>query len=175
MECVDTTDEGRRLFLRAAIDGLGGGRAPGTGGAAPGGFGAAARGGFGAELRDVSGSERYGEEVSAPVSTPPPLFFSVGIPPANKPPNCGAALTIPPPPPSPPVSLLLLARLPGTGGARPPGGAGGLPIPGIGGAPPIGGPLGPSETFPTCGADRSLTCVTFFNLAPLLISDSSAP
>lgn len=87
--------------------------------------------------------------MSAPVFTPPD-FLSFGIPPANRPPSCGA------PPdiaglsaaPSPPVSLLLLAR-PGIGGARPDGGAGGLPIPGTGGAPPIGGPLGPSETLPT--------------------------
>lgn len=75
----------------------------------------------------------------------------------------------------PGVSLLLLPLAPGTGGARPDGGTGGLPMPGIGGAPPIGGPLGPSETFPTIGADRSLIWVTFFNLAPLLMSESRAP
>lgn len=167
VECVDTMEEGRKLFLSAAIPGAGGGRPPGIGGAAPGGFGAAPRGGLGAELRDVSGSDKYGELLSLPVSTPP-AFLSFGMPPANRPPNCGAALTIPPPPPapSPPVSLLLLARFPGTGGARPEGGAGALPIPGTGGAPPMGGPLGPSDTFPICGADRSFT-VTFFNLAPL--------
>jgi len=58
IECVDATEEGRKLFLSAAMDGFGGGRPPGIGGAFPGGFGAAARGGLGAELRDVSGSER---------------------------------------------------------------------------------------------------------------------
>lgn len=167
-------DEGRRLFLRAAIDGLGGGRPPGIGGAAPRGFGAATLGSLGAEPREVSGSERYGELLSAPVFTPP-AFLSFGIPPANNPPSCGAPLDIPASlAPSPPVSLLLRARFPGTGGARP-GGAGAFPMPGIGGAPPIGGPLGPSDTFPTCGADRSLICVTFFSLAPLLMSDRSAP
>jgi hypothetical protein len=173
MECVDTTDEGRRLFLSAAIDGLGGGRPPEIGGAAPGGFGAGACGGLGTELREVSGSERYGELVSAPVLTPP-AFLSLGMPPANKPPSCGAALTMPPPAPSPPVSLLLLARFPGTDGARP-GGAGALPMPGTGGALPIGGALGPSDTFPTMGADRSLTWVTFLSFKPLLMSPRSAP
>lgn len=94
------------------------------------------------------------------------------MPPANKPPSCGAlAITLSPPP----VSLLLLALFPpGMGGAKPPGGAGGLPMPGIGGAP-VTGALGPSATFPTIGAERSLTCVTFFKRDPLLMSDSSAP
>lgn len=107
----------------------------------------------------------------------PPAFRNFGIPPANSPPNCGAplivaelslALSLP-------VSLLLLALFPGTGGASPPGGAGGLPMPGIGGAPPIGGALGLSDTFPTTGADRSLTTVTFFSFVPFAISPSSAP
>lgn len=167
-EWVETIDEGLRLFLNADMAGFGGGRAPGIGGAIPpGGFGAEARGGFGAELRDVSGSERYGELLSAPVSTPP-AFRSLGMPPAKSPANCGAPLeaTAVSLALSPPVSLLLLARPPGTGGARPEGGAGAFPMPGIGGAPPIGGPLGPSDTFPSCGADRSLTCVTFFSLVP---------
>lgn len=175
-------DVGLRLFLSAATPGGGGGRppgiggaAPGGGGAAPGGFGAAPRGGLGAELRDVSGSERYDELLSAPVLTPPDLR-NLGMPPANKPPNCGAALAAPPSlAASPPVSLLLLARFPGTGGASPVGGAGARPMPGTGGAPPTGGPLGPSDTLPTIGADRSLTWVTFFSRAPLLISESSAP
>jgi hypothetical protein len=174
MEWVDVTDAGRRLPLSAATDGFGGGRPPGTGGAFPGGFGAGARGSVGAELRDDSGSERYGELVSAPVFTPP-AFLSLGMPPANRPPNCGAALIMPPAPPSPAVSLLLLARFPpGTGGARPDGGAGAF-MPGTGGAPPIGGPLGPSDTLPTIGADLSLTTVTFLSFKPLLISPSSAP
>jgi hypothetical protein len=38
----------------------------------------------------------------------------------------------------------------------------------------MGGPLGASATFPTIGADRSLTTV-FFSFAPLPMSDSSAP
>lgn len=169
-------DDGRKLFLSAAIPGAGGGRPPGMGGAAPGGFGADARGGLGAEFRDVSGSERYGELLSLPVLTPPD-FLSFGIPPANKPPNWGAALAMPPPSlaPSPPVSLLLLARFPGAGGARPEGGAGALPIPGTGGAPPMGGPPPPSTGLPTCGADRSFTWATFFSRAPPRMSPNSAP
>ncbi|KAL5385674.1 hypothetical protein PMIN02_008736 [Paraphaeosphaeria minitans] len=158
------------------MPGAGGGRPPGVGGAAAGGLGAAPRGWLGAELRDVSGSDRCGELCSLPVSTPPD-FLSFGKPPANRPPSCGAALTIPVPPPtaSPAVSLLLLALLPGTGGARPDGGAGALPMAGMGGAPPTGGPLGPSDTLPTMGADRSFITVTFFNLAPLVMSPNSAP
>jgi hypothetical protein len=176
---------GFKLILEATEDGLeslnppkmgfSGGRPPGTGGAggAPGGFGADARGGLGTELRDVSGSDRYGVALcSAPVLTPPD-FLSFGMPPANKPPSCGAdAIELSPPP----VSLLLLARFPPPGaGGTSPGGAGALPMPGTGGAPPIGGALGPSLTLPTVGADRSLTTVTFFSLAPLPMSDSSAP
>ena len=79
------------------------------------------------------------------------------------------------PPPSPPVSLLLLARFPGTGGASPEGGWGARFMPGTGGAPPMGGPLGASETLPTCGADRSLTTVVFLSFMPLLMSVKSAP
>lgn len=110
---------------------------------------------------------------SAPVLTPPD-FLNFGIPPANRPPSCGAeAIALSPPP----VSLLLLALLPppGTGGASPPGGAGGLPRPGTGGAPPMAGALGPSLTLPTMGAERSFTCVTFFSLVPLLMSPRRAP
>jgi hypothetical protein len=169
---VDAIDEGRRLLCNAEIDGFGG-LAPGTGGAgAPGGFGAAPRGGFGAPVLDVSGSDRYGELLSAPVFTPPD-FRSFGMPPANSPASCGAADAMPPP--VSPVSLLLRARFPGTGGASPEGGAGGFPMPGIGGAPPIGGPLGPSDTFPICGAERSLIWVTFFSRVPLLMSCRRAP
>lgn len=170
MPMLDATEEGLESFSAPKA-----GRAPGTGGAggAPGGFGAAPRGGFGTELRVVSGSDRYGALLwSAPVFTPP-AFLSFGMPPANKPPNCGAvAMAFSPPP----VSLLLLARFPpgGTGGASP-GGAGGLPMPGTGGAPPMGGALGPSLTLPTIGADLSLTCVTFFNFMPFPMSDNSAP
>lgn len=75
----------------------------------------------------------------------------------------------------PPVSLLLRALFPPGAGGASPGGAGGLPIPGTGGAPPMAGALGPSLTLPTMGADRSLICVTFLSLAPLLMSPNSAP
>ena len=169
VECVESTDDGLRLFLSAATPGAGGGRPPGIGGAAPGGLGAAPDGGLGA-LRDVSGSERYGELPSLPVSTPPALR-NLGMPPANRPPSWGAALCMP----FPSVSLLLLARFPGTGGARPDGGAGALPMPGTGGAPPMGGPPPPPETLPIVGADRSLIWVTFLSPVPLRMSPSSAP
>lgn len=54
----------------------------------PGGGGlGAVDGGFGADVRDVSGSELYAVLGSAPVSMPPPLFLSFGIPPANSPPS----------------------------------------------------------------------------------------
>ena len=145
-----------------------GGAPPGGSGGAPGGLGTT-RGGVGAELL-VSGSDMYGDLVSAPVLTPPD-FLNFGMPPANNPPSCGGAAI----PLSPPVSLLLLARFPppGTGGASPPGGAGGLPMPGTGGAPPIAGAA--SLTFPTIGADRSFTTPTFFSFNPLLISPNNAP
>ena len=89
VDAVDIADVGRRLFFSAAIEGFPGmlgGAAPGSRGGAPGGFGAEFIGGRGAELRDVSGSDKYGEWLSAPVSTPP-AFRSFGIPPANKPPS----------------------------------------------------------------------------------------
>ncbi len=56
-----------------------------TGGA--GGAGAVPSGGLGAEERFVSGSELYEKIPPAPVSIPPPLFLSLGMPPANMPPN----------------------------------------------------------------------------------------
>ena len=101
--------------------------APGIGGARP-------PGRRGAEGVDVSESECG---PSAPVATPPLVLFSLGIPPAKRPPSWGAppiALS----PPLRPVSLLLLALFPppGTGGASPLGAF----IPGTGGAPPIGIP-----------------------------------
>jgi hypothetical protein len=177
-EAVDIVDVGRRLSLSADTAGLSLAAPPGGRGGAPGGFGAAPVGGLaGKELRDDSGSDIYGDWASAPVFTPPALR-SFGMPPAKSPPSCGAALIVEDRSlaPSPPVSLLLLARFPGTGGASPPGGAGGaLPIPGTDGATPIGGAAGPSETLPTIGADRSLTIVTFFSLAPLVMSPRSAP
>lgn len=55
---------------------------------AVGGFGADEMGGRGGEACDVSGSERYDESRSAPVSMPPPVLLSFGIPtPANIPPS----------------------------------------------------------------------------------------
>lgn len=170
-DAVEAMDDGRRLFRSAEMAGFGGrGTAPGIGGAgAPGGRGAVPVGGRGGFALLLSGSERYGDSRDAPVSIPP-AFLNFGIPPANSPPSCGA-----PPvdaPPSPPVSLLLLALLPaGTGGARP---LGALTIPGTGGAAPNGDGLGPSETFPTAGADRSFVW-TFFNRAPAWMSPNRAP
>lgn len=145
---------------------------------AVGGFGADEIGGFGAELLELSGSERYDE--SRPVSMPPPVFLSFGIPvPANIPPNWGPGgnPSESPPPPIPPVSLLLLARFDvppfGAGGASP---LGDFPKPGIGtgGAPPTGGPIDVSLPLSTRGADRSFV-TAFLRLAPLVISVSRAP
>lgn len=65
---------------------FGTGRRAGNFGAV-GGLGAEVGGGRGAELRDVSGSDIYDESRFAPVSIPPPRFFSLGIPPANMPPS----------------------------------------------------------------------------------------
>ena len=75
-----------------------------------------------------------------------------------------------------PWSLLLRALLPGTGGARPPGGLGAPPIPaipGTGGAPPTGGP-DDEDPLPTTGADRSFV-TAFFKAFPLWMSERSAP
>lgn len=92
-ECVLV---GLRLFFNAAIEGIAGAALGGNGGGAPPGRaggvpfgtgGAAARGGL--FFVFVSGSESY-------MFMPPLAFFSFGIPPANSPPNCGAA-SIPPP------------------------------------------------------------------------------
>jgi len=108
-----------------------------------------------------------------PVSTPPLVLLSRGMPPTNNPPSCGAAGT-PPPPPDPPVSLLLrwrfaplslraLAAAVGTGGAP---NEGGFPIP---------MPLAPPASFPvTIGALRSLV-TAFFSRMPLVMSEFSAP
>lgn len=144
---------------------------------AVGSFGAEEVGGFGADSLDVSGSDIYDESRSAPVSTPPPVFLSFGIPtPAKIPPNCGAALA-PLLSPPPVVSLLLLALFdppapgPGIGGARP---LGGLPKTGTAGAPPFSGPAEAPDVFPTMGADRSFV-TAFFSLAPLVISVRRAP
>lgn len=147
----------------------------GNGGAAPGGGGgAAAGGGRGAEGLLVSESE-YEDCSSAPVETPPLVFFSLGMPAANKPPSCGAdsiaaAAAATPASPLRPVSLLLLFLFAGgIGGASPAGGR----IPGTGGAPAIG--AAPEPAFlSTMGADLSLVW-TDFSFFPLLMSPSSAP
>lgn len=153
------------LVLRKLLWPMGGGAGgrPGMGGAAlPGGRGAA--GGLGADRIDSPGSERYEDSEFAPVSTPPVLFFSFGIPPANKPPNCGAADSMPDGPVLPdPWSLLLLALFPGTGGAKPPG---------TGGAPPTGGP-DEEDDFSIDGAERSFV-TAFFRALPFVMSDNRA-
>lgn len=168
----------RGTFRRFATNGLtggggdsvdggrGGGRVPGGLGAA-GSFGADATGGFG---RTLSESDRYGESRLAPVSTPPRLR-NLGIPPAKRPPSCGAdgtlALLSGPERPS----LLLRSRFAaGTGGARP---VGGFLKPGTGGAPPIGGPADLPPSLEIIGADLSLVIV-FFKRVPLVMSDKSA-
>lgn len=106
----------------------------------------------------------------APVSMPPPLFLSLGMPPRKRPPNWGAEViaidSLPPP-----VSLLLLtllALLAGGGGARPVGAF----MPGTGGAPPTGGPL--SCFLSIKGADRSFV-TAFLRREPFDISDNKAP
>ena len=93
----------------------------------------------------------------------PPRFFSLGMPPANNPPSCGAADSMPPDGGPDPWSLLLLAR-PGVGGARPPG---------MGGASPTGGPPDDDDSLPTSGAERSLV-TAFFRDLPFWISERRA-
>lgn len=136
---------------------------------AVGGFGADAIGG---PERNVSGSEIKDDSLSAPVSTPPPVFFSLGIPPAKIPPSWGAVVIFPP---SPPVSLLLRVRLvdevPGPDGATP---ARTFPVPGIAGAPARGGIDVEVVPLSTIGADRSLV-TAFFSLVPFVMSPSKAP
>lgn len=151
-------DVGRRLLFNAAmLGGTGVAFEGGNGGAPPGGFspapfgagGAGADGVLGAEdfLALVSGSESY-------MFTPPALFRNFGIPPANRPPNCGAVsvdAAVAAPTLFEPWSLLLRPRFP-------PGGAGGRrPGTGTGGAPPAGGaPLEELDLESIMGADRSL-------------------
>lgn len=124
------------------------------------------------ECVSIKGTARVGLGYDIPpVSTPPPRFLSLGIPPAKRPPNWGAPSTLPLEAcPLLPWSLLLLARLPGAGGASPPGGLGAEP--GTGGAPPTGGPP-PPEGVPTAGAERSFVTV-FLRALPLPMSDSRA-
>ncbi len=142
-----------------------------------GGHGAVEVGGLGVVIRELSGSERYEESRSAPVSIPPPVLFSLGIPPANIPPNRGAAGTPPltPLPPPPPVSLLLLPRFvdvdPGMRGARR---AACFPEPGTAGAPLEGGPPGATEPLSNTAAERSLV-TAFLSLVPFVMSPSKAP
>lgn len=97
---TSSVDDGRDIgfgggFRRLATNGLGAEDSDvgGTGGGrAPGGLGAAPAGGLGTDVvvargRTDSESERYDASfLFAPVSTPPRLR-SLGIPPANKPPN----------------------------------------------------------------------------------------
>ena len=180
---VDTIDVGRRLFFSAATFGIagaapggGGGANPGILGGAPGGFGTEAMGSRGMALLVDSGSDRYGELLSAPVSMPAPVFRSFGMPPANIPANCGgpadAAVLRSSSSLSPPPSLLLRARF-GGGGASD-GRFGRAPSPGTGGAPLIGA-AGPSDTLPSVGADLSLICVTFFSFVPCSMLLKRAP
>lgn len=89
---------GRRLLFSAATEGGrgadpgggGGGAAPGLGGGCPFVIEGALETGAETFLAFVSGSESY-------MFTPPPVFLNFGIPPAKRPPNCGAD-SIPPPP-----------------------------------------------------------------------------
>jgi len=142
-----------------------------------GGLGAVEVSGLAVVLREFSGSERCEESRSAPVSIPPPVLFSFGIPAANIPPNWGAAGIPPltPLPPPPPVSLLLLPRFagvePGMRGARP---AGCFPEPGTAGAPLEGGTAEAPEPLSNIGAERSLV-TAFLSLAPFDMSPSKAP
>lgn len=85
------------------------------------------------------------------------------MPPAKRPPNCGAELMLVL---GLVVSLLLRFLLFRAGAAK--------FIFGIGGAPPTTGPaFGPADPA-ICGADRSLVTVDF-NLAPFVMSASNAP
>lgn len=108
LECV-ALGVGRKPSFNAAT--LGGtGAAPGGSGGAPVGRSAALFGITGAEALGASGLEELldavsGSESYAPVLTPPD-FRSLGIPPAKRPPSCGAAsvavaAALPPPPPRP--------------------------------------------------------------------------
>ncbi len=70
-----------------------------------------------------------------------------------------------------PWSLLLRALLPGTGGARLPGGFG---IEGTAGAPPNGEGPGPPDAAATSGADRSFV-TAFLRARPFEMSERRAP
>jgi hypothetical protein len=147
VEDMDAIEGGRKLLRSCPTDG--------PDGAAPGGRGGA-RGAEGTCALKVSGSDRYGAWLSAPVFMPP-AFLSFGIPPARMPASCGGP---PAPGPSPPSLLLLSLNPPGTGGARPPdegGGLGAIPSPGTGGAPAgLAGTADEAE-LSIIGADRSFT------------------
>lgn len=111
--------------------------------------------------------QRLDMTVLPPVSTPPPRFLSFGMPPANKPANCGGcSIPVAPLVSLPLWSLLLRALLPAPGGFSPP--------PGTGGAPPNGDGLEPPVTFPTIGADRSFV-TAFLSCLPFEMSDNKAP
>lgn len=74
--------------------------------AAGGGLGTSPGGGLEASPLLLSGSDVYAVPPEAPVDTPPRLF-NLGIPPAKRPPSCGAWTTTPLE--LPPLSLLLRA------------------------------------------------------------------
>lgn len=94
-EVVLGNEVGLRLLLKADTFGKAG-APPGGRGGAPGGRGAAAVGIEGAVLEGRAGGcggcdtllmGVLGAESSAPVFTPPPVFLSFGMPPANRPPS----------------------------------------------------------------------------------------
>ena len=134
------------------------------------GFGAAlAGGGLGAAGVVFEASEIYEESLSAPVSTPPPLFFNFGIPPAKRPPSCGASAITAFPPVTAPLSLLVRFAVGGDGAAPP----GGFNMPGTGGAP-AATPPPPPFGFSSNGPDRSFV-TAFLRPFPFCMSWRSAP
>jgi hypothetical protein len=143
-----------------SVDGRGGGRTPGS------------FRGFCVPGKGASESDIYVVSRIAPVSTPPRLR-SFGIPPANKPPSCGADWMAGPlsSPPSLLLRNLFVAALVGMGGASP---SGGLDMPGTGGAPRTAGPRDFPPSFMIEGADRSFV-TAFFSRVPFVISSNSAP
>lgn len=108
-----------------------------------------------------------------PVSTAPLAFRSLGIPPANKPPNCGAMAMADPVDASAVLALLLLNLFTAAEATA----AAGL---GMGGAAMVGGLArpeedGPEGLFSTIGLLRSFV-VAFLSLnAPELMSPRRAP
>lgn len=135
------------------------GRRPGIMGI---GLGASAVGGCGGGGTDGDDSaDKDDDLVAAPVSIPPLRFFNLGIPPAKRPPSCGASAIIP----KPPLLSLLLRTLDVVASL-------GFSSPGIGGA--LGAAPPPSFGRSRIGAERSFV-TAFFNRVPFVISESSAP